>query len=303
MIANPSAGRGRAGRILRRVLHILGKRAEYWITKEPGHAETLARQAVREGFSTVVAAGGDGTVHEIANGLLDENRQDVCLGVLPVGSGNDYAASLALPGNAERLAEIVSGPIVRRVDVGLVQCATGKRRWFVNTLGFCLSGAVVWETCHVRHLRGLALYAWGAIRAIWRHFRAPLTKIKFDDTQVTLPTLFLTVALGKREGGGFLVAPQAELDDGWFDYLHGSQISRLGALWYMPALALGRIPENDPAVRTGRCRRLEISAEEPFAIHADGEVFSGPQDRVCPLSVELRPRALPVKAFSRNQAP
>lgn len=296
VIANPSAGRGMGGRLLRKVLALLGKRTEYWVSKEPGHAEHLARQAVDAGFTTVIAAGGDGTVHEIANGLLETAGNGVSLGVLPVGSGNDYAASLELPTDADRLADILAGPAIRPVDVGLVQSEAGKRRWFVNTLGFCLSGAVVWEIRRVRWLRGLPLYAWGALRAIVRHFRAPLTQLRFDETSLTTPTLFLTVAVGKREGGGFVVAPDAELDDGWFDYLHGSRISRLAALWYMPALALGRLPRNDPAVKTGRCHSVEVKSEEPLIIHTDGEVFAAPADAVRHVTAKVLPGTLMVKA-------
>lgn len=296
LISNPKAGRGQGGRVLRKVLQLLGKQTECWISKEPGHAVELARQAADVGFGTVIAAGGDGTVHEIANGLLDAKREGVALGVLPLGSGNDYAASLNLPREVNQLAEILSGDTVRRVDAGVVTTDTGKRRWFVNTLGFCLSGAVVWEIRKVRWLQGLSLYAWGALRAIVRHFRAPFTRLKFDAEQLNLPTLFLTVALGRQEGGGFVVAPSAELDDGLFDYLHGTRISRLGALWYMPALAKGRIPVNDPAVRVGRCRSLEVRADEPLIIHCDGEVLSGPDDNVREVRVEIQPGVLSVKA-------
>src|SRR5262245_99841 len=96
VICNPAAARGAAGRRFRRIQQLLGQRANYQSSAEPGHTEQLAHEAALAGYATVVAAGGDGTVHEVANGLLSTENREVALGVIPLGSGNDYAASLGL---------------------------------------------------------------------------------------------------------------------------------------------------------------------------------------------------------------
>src|SRR5262245_54024018 len=96
VIFNPSAGRGQARRHLDRLRRALGTRGEFRPTRSPGHAEELARQAALDGFPFVAAAGGDGTVHEVVNGLLQADRPEAVLAVLPIGSANDYADSLGL---------------------------------------------------------------------------------------------------------------------------------------------------------------------------------------------------------------
>src|ERR1041385_8306255 len=95
VIFNPTAGRQRANQRLAQLRRAWANRAVFWPTERPGHGEELAKQAALEGYSTVVAAGGDGTVHEIANGLIDAGRSDTIFGIVPIGSANDYAASLA----------------------------------------------------------------------------------------------------------------------------------------------------------------------------------------------------------------
>jgi len=295
VIYNPAAARGSSGRRLKRIGKLLAADVEYMQSKEKGHVEELAVQAATSGFETVAAAGGDGTVHEVANGLLRADVPGVALGVLPLGSGNDYAASLCLPREEEGLAAVLTGPSARLVDVGLVESSHGCRRFFVNTLGFSLSAAVVWEIQHISGLKGMALYGLGALRAIWRHFKSPMTRMILDERYWETPTLFLTIALGKREGGGFLVAPDAELDDGWFDYLHGGRLTRLQALGYLPALAQGTLPTDNTAISRGRCRSFRIESDDPLLAHCDGELLAGPHDEVTQIDARLLPGRLAVR--------
>jgi YegS/Rv2252/BmrU family lipid kinase len=295
VISNPAAARGSSARRFQKIRQLLEPHAEFVASKERGHVEALAHEAALAGYATVVAAGGDGTVHEVANGLLRAGRPDVALGVLPLGSGNDYAASLNLPRDPAALCQSLVSGSVRRVDVGLVEDGNGKSRHFVNTLGIGLTGAVVWEVQQIHGLRGMALYGLGALRAIGRHFRASATTLHFDHTPLETATLLLALAIGRREGGGFIVAPNALLDDGLFDYLHGSQLTRLQTLWYLPGLAFGRLPRGDPLVRSGRCTSLALETTEPLMVHCDGEVFAGPSSGPQRLSARILPSALAIR--------
>lgn len=299
VICNPAAARGAAGRRFRRIRQLLGQHADYQSSAGPGHAEQLAREAALAGYAAVVAAGGDGTVHEVANGLLGTEGGDVAMGVIPLGSGNDYAASLGLSNHDEDLCQKLLEGHSRQVDVGRVTNGKGRSRYFVNTLGLGLGAAVVWEIQHIRALQGMALYGLGALRAIWRHFQTLDTRFQLDGKSLDLPTLFMSVALGRREGGGFLVAPEAELDDGLFDYLHASRLSRLQALWYLPGLARGRLPTNVAAIRRGRCEKLTLECTTPLLVHVDGELFAAPGQDVKHLLVTLLPKALRVRAPAR----
>lgn len=294
VIHNPKAGRGGAvGRSWRRIQEALGASAEYRATTEPDHAAELAEEAARAGFRTVAAAGGDGTVHEVANGLLRAAQADCAFGVIPLGSGNDYARMLRLPKDPRRLAERLLSEEAWAVDAGRVTADGGRReRWFVNTAGFGLSGVVTYEASKITGLKGVPLYGLAALRAIRSSFRAIGTALRFDEELSPGPTLYLAIALGRAEGGGFVVAPNAELDDGWFDYVHAGPMSRLSALGYLPRMLLGKLPASRGPIRRGRCRRVIIEADEPLHCHTDGELFSQPGAEAKRFEVTLAPKAL-----------
>ena len=136
LIANPNAGRGRVGTALPRVEQVLRSQGlGYRIvrTTHPGHATEAARQALRGGERFLVAVGGDGTVHEVVNGMLGDGRpSDAVLGVVAAGSGCDFVRSFGLPGDAGQAAGRLAGDAVHPIDVGRVTCAGGKPRYFVN---------------------------------------------------------------------------------------------------------------------------------------------------------------------------
>ena len=300
VIGNPAAARGHATASFRRIQRLLGAQADFQFSRSPGHAEELARAAALQGYATVVAAGGDGTVHEVANGVLQAGRSDVAFGVIPLGSGNDYAACLQTPTDLRELCQnLLTGPSAA-VDVGEVSDLSGRQRFFVNTLGLGLSGAVTWESRRIKGLRGLALYGLAAIRAIQRQFHVLETVLTFDDQRSDLPTLYMSIALGQREGGGFIVAPDAKLDDGLFDYLHAGRLTRLQSLAYLPRLALGKLPDHDPIVRRGQCRKLIVESKSPLIVHVDGEMFAHPSDAVNYLQIRLLPRRLLIRGRSET---
>src|SRR5438105_4214159 len=137
VIFNPTAGRQRARRRVELLRRSWGTHADFWPTEGPGHAETLAYQAAQAGFRIVAAAGGDGTVHEVANGLLRAARPEVQFAVVPIGSANDYAFSLGPEGDALNGAQTTAE---RTVDVGLVSDEHGRQRHFVCCLGLGLNG-------------------------------------------------------------------------------------------------------------------------------------------------------------------
>ena len=289
VIFNPHSGRGRAARRLATLQHQWADRAVFWPTAQPGHAEELATKAAREGFKVVAAAGGDGTVHEVANGLLAADRPDVAFAVVPVGSANDFAHSLAFGNGAAPAAAR------RWVDVGFVRDGTGRRRRFVNCLGLGFTGMVTVESRNIKRLQGIALYGLATLRALVFHHACPRTEVTIDDRPPeTWPTLMLSVLLGRREGG-FVLAPHAVMDDGLFDYVHVGELSRFEVVRLLPRLALAGPPENNPKVRLGRCRRLMLRSPTPLAVHIDGEFFARPADNIRDLEIGIEPRALCVQ--------
>jgi diacylglycerol kinase (ATP) len=279
---------------------LLNHHAEFRPSTEAGQALALSEAAAKEGFPTVVAAGGDGTVHEVANGIL-RSGCPTALGVMPLGSGNDYATMIGTPPSPYDVVARLLSSETWAVDVGEVTDDRGRSRFFLNTLGFGMSGAVTWEAAKLkgrwRDLRGLPLYGIAAVRAIWNSFTpVPITLTLDGQTQET-HVLYLAVALGRCEGGGFVVAPQAKLDDGWFDYLQAGQLTRLQALGYIPRLALGWLPEGKAAIRMGQCRTIEMQSTQPFYAHTDGEQLTIPADGVRSLRIRLLPRLLRIRGL------
>jgi diacylglycerol kinase family enzyme len=292
VIFNPAAGRNEAGRRLRRLLRGWGSHCNLIATTRPGHAEELALKAVHDGFQVVAAAGGDGTVHEVANGILRAAPPAVTFGVIPIGSANDYDYSLTLleDGTSE------AGSHIHHVDVGMVEEPGGRSRYFVNTLSLGLNGAVTLEARRIRRLQGLPLYALATVRALWYHYACPVMTLTIDGQERRVPTLMLSVCLGRREGG-FVMAPHVKLDDGMFEFVHASDMSRLGVLRFLPRLALYGPPANHPKVWMGRCKEIKLLSEAPITAHADGEFFSLPEDYIREMTIQVLPKKLTVQRF------
>ena len=290
VIYNPAAGKGRASGRLNRLRRTLGKLAEFWPTNASGQAEDLALRAAQTGFPIVAAAGGDGTVHEVANGLVRSAVPDVTLAVVPVGSANDYAHSLGLDQRWWQHPDPTVLP--HRVDVGVVR-STGRSRYFVNGLGLGFNGAVTLESRRIKRLQGLALYGLAFLRALWSSFHRPLMTVQFDNAEArTVATLALSLALGRREGN-FVVAPNALLDDGLFDFVHAGPLRRRDLLKFVPGMITGRLRQH-PDVWMGTCHRVRLRSVAALTIHVDGEFFCLPQEDVREIEIELLPGRLQV---------
>ena len=294
VIYNPAAGRGRAERLLRALPASLAGGAELRATMKEGDGIELARRACDAGFARVVAAGGDGTVHEVANGVLQSGRRDVVFGTWPVGSANDFAFTLGL--GAWWKAREQNPPLeVLEVDVGRVT-APGRERYFVDAVGVGFNGMVTIEARKTKRLAGLPLYAWAFLKALARHFATPPMTIRFDDREVTAPTLALSILNGQREGN-FPLRPDASLTDGQFDYMHAQALTRLHLVRYLPAMVRGRLPEGHPRLALGRAGRIEVRSAVPLCVHADGEFVCVPEDGVRAVEIEVLPKRLKVEVY------
>ena len=290
VIFNARAGNGRAAERLRRLRRVLGPRADFRATTGRGHGEELALDAARAGFPVVAAAGGDGTVHEVANGLLRSGRAETTLAVVPLGSANDYSHSLGLGPDWWLHADPSVEPAP--VDIGVVREPGGRETYFVNNLGIGLTGATALEAERV-HLPGLGRYMVGLLRTLCFRYHYPLMDVTLDGETRREPTLALSLGIGKREGN-FVLVPRAELDDGLFDYLHAGALTRRTLLRLVPAGVAGRLPTDFPGLRLGRCRRASLVSDVALVAHTDGEFFCRPEQDVRALEAELLPGRLRV---------
>jgi diacylglycerol kinase (ATP) len=290
VIFNPTAGRGRAPQRMESLRRTLGERAVFEPTEAAGQAEELAFRAVGDGFAVIGAAGGDGTVHEVANGILRAGKPNVAMAVYPIGSANDYAYTLSL--ESEWWLRKDYSREARLVDVGQMVLPDGRQRFFVNGIGIGFNGAVTIESQRIKRLQGVLLYTLALLRAMVSHYDQPVMGITIDGSLRQVPTLAFTVAIGRREGN-FILAPEAVVDDGLFDYLHAGPIRRWELLRYVPGMITGNLPTH-PALWTGRCRQVSLCSEAPLPVHLDGEVFSRPEDGVRELDIQILPRTLQV---------
>ncbi len=235
-----------------------------------------------------------------AEGLLLAQRPDVAFAVIPIGSANDYAHSLELGDDWWRRPDPAIA--ARQVDVGQV-CSGSRSRFFCNGLGLGFNGFVTLEAQRIRFVRGLPLYALALLRALFYRFATPAMTVQLDkEPPCHGPTLALSAALGRREGN-FVVAPDALLDDGAFDFVHAGALRRRSLLGFLPGLVTGNLPSH-PAVKRGRCRSIRVQSQTPLIVHVDGEFFCLPGDGVHELEVDLLPGALRVLGrLSRGTGP
>jgi diacylglycerol kinase (ATP) len=293
LILNPICNHGRSQQNAADLRPLLaGLEADWGGTEYPGHAIELARQAGEQGHDLVIALGGDGTVHEVINGLMQvppEKRP--ALGIVPLGSGNDFAHILGLhiePALALRAA--LEGTL-HPLDMASVCDENGRLEYFNNTLGIGFDAVVNYYTRQITRIHGFMMYFVALIRTIFRHFETVDLHVETDRETWDLNTLMLAVGNGPREGGGFLVTPDARLDDGILNYVTIHKISRLLMLRLVPEVMKGT-HGRFKVVRMGTCRKMNVSGAKPLVVHCDGEVYAGLGTDIRKLAIEILPAAL-----------
>lgn len=281
VILNPAADRGRAADLAHLIRAWLGAHTSFeWAeTNGPGHAIELAEGAARDGFEWIVAAGGDGTVHEVANGILRVNeagRASPALGVIPIGSGNDFAWMSGAPlGDPQAAIRRLLEGEVRCVDAGVIadERGVGAQRYFVNGAGLGFDAVVTIESRKIKRLHGFPMYVAAVLQTMRFYYRAVPAKVDNDGHRIELPLLMMSIANGRRYGGGFLVCPDARLEDGDLDVCLVPQVSRAAMLGFIPRFMKGT-HVTDRRVTMRRAERVSVRCEQPIAIHVDGEIYS-----------------------------
>jgi YegS/Rv2252/BmrU family lipid kinase len=295
LIANPNAGRGQVDGALPRVESVLkNENLSYRIvrTTYPGHATEAARQALRNGERYLVAVGGDGTVHEVVNGMVSGGGPlvaDAVLGVVAAGSGSDFVRSFGLPPDAEQAARHLSGDQVRPIDVGTVTCADGETRCFVNIAEVGLGAAVVARAAGLKagRLLGGARYAAGFWLTLPRFRPAPV-RLDADGQYHAWRAFNVVVANCRFYGGGMQISPNSDPGDGLLDILVMTG-PKSDSFTTLPKVYKGaHLPHRNIAEL--RTARLGLDAEPCFPVEADGEVLG-----TTPASFGIIPGAIRLK--------
>ncbi|MEN9634437.1 MAG: hypothetical protein RL077_2841 [Verrucomicrobiota bacterium] len=285
IIFNPHSGRNRRrpglGDDIRSFISARSLDAELLVTEGPGHATQLARAAVAAGASVVVAVGGDGTMNEVAQGLVGG---PAALGLVPCGSGNGLARHLEVartPLAALQLATGGDGRIVA-IDTGL---ANGRP--FFNAMGLGFDAEVSAAFNQSKH-RGLAAYARVGVGAL-RKFRSEQCRITSGASRTDLEVLLIAVANSDQYGNNARIAPGARADDGLLDLVAIRPLGWLGASLLVPRLFFGNISHSRSVFRLTKAR-FTIERAASGLIHTDGETHA----TTALIEVSVRPRSLRV---------
>lgn len=281
VILNPTAGSPEHVRSWQERAKSLAGDCPIRVTSHSGEAEALARRAVEEGFARIVAAGGDGTVSQVANGLAGSNA---ILGVLPMGSVNVFAMELGLPlHNLQRCWDIIEDTNLRLVDM-----PSANNRYFVQLAGVGLDAQVVKETSLAfKRSFGPLSYLISAAQIAAR--QPPKLFIESEHTSLEEGS-FVLVGNGRLYGGPFPFFKQAVIDDGLFDVVVFKRLGYLEIIRYLQDVVFSadiKVPE----IEYFQTRQLRITSEQDVPVELDGELAGN-----CPVDFRIRKRALRVLA-------
>lgn len=295
VIINSRSGSGR-GREQTEVINSLGRRygdLDIFPTQRPRHATELAAAAAAEGYDLVAAAGGDGTVHEVINGLVQGDHSPLPLGIIPIGSGNDLAFGLGFHEEAEEAVQRIFSGTPQPLDLGRITDDRGKTEVFANNLGIGFDAIVVMRTETITRLHGFPMYFAAVLQTILFYYQIPYLEITFDGDSVNQRSLFLYGGLGPRGGGGFLLTPDAKWDDDLIDTCLVNPIGRLTMLKMLSSAMKGtHVTSGHVTMRQNR--EIRVKSSSPMPIHLDGEMFAYPRDNVREVTITSLPAALRV---------
>ncbi len=270
-IVNPAAKHGATGRQLPAIKELLGagQDVEILASDRPEHAREIAASA--EGFDTILAVGGDGTVHEVLNGLMARDQSArPALGVIPTGSGNDYARTLGVSFDLSTAVRQVMSGVAERVDIGIVNDV-----YFANSAAIGLDARVTAKAVDMKvstGWSGLPLYLRSLFYVLFNQFYSHPVTLQFDDEDPHERTLLLiAMTNGPTYGGGFFITPTAVRDDGLLDVCVFDEVTLFGALWRLPFVIVGRHEGMRP-VHMSRHARVRLWSERPIEGQIDGEV-------------------------------
>jgi diacylglycerol kinase (ATP) len=298
VILNPAAGHGNGARALPAIRTAL---AYYEIPYElvqttgPNDATRLAQQAIADGVEVIIAAGGDGTLNEIINGLMAYKQPGVKLpavGVLCVGRGNDFAGSVGIPAEIDAACRLIKEGPRRQIDVGRV---TGgiypQGRYFINAVGIGFDAVGTIEVSKLPRWGGFLSFVIAIFKTIFLYNQAPQAEIRYDGNTLTQRSLLISMMNGRRLGGGFFLAPSARQDDGLIDLCIAEQMTSFQIIRLIPHFMKGT-HVTQPKIKMAQAHRVTIhSLDGPLPTQTDGEIIS---TEGWEIEVEMLPRQIEV---------
>jgi len=297
LIVNPVAGAGRGAALAPRLqdeLRRQGAEFDMVMTEGPDHAVDLARQAVTDGCRLVVAVGGDGTMHEVVNGLVvgGEVSADLVLGAVSCGTGADFARTVGLEREPIAAAHRLVHGVDRRIDLGVIHCwREGKEmvEYFPNSAGLGFDGEVADRSNRMPKWLGARIHYLLSLVITLVAYRNKQVVVTLDDRTLELRANFVVAANGRYFGGGMHIAPDATPDDGLFDVVIAGDVGKLELLKLVPSVYKGTHLSH-PKAYVYRSRTVHVESTERMVLQADGELVGE-----APVTFRLLPGALTVR--------
>lgn len=282
-IVNPAAGKSKASKLIPKITsHMENRKIHFKIinTEYPGHAKELASKAKEEGFDMVVAVGGDGTLYEVVNGGVGK---DIKIGVIPAGTGNDLAKTLLIPRDTIGALDVIIAGKEKKIDLGKI-----NGHYFINVAGAGFDCDVLVETQKLKkYLSGILAYIVGIFKALI-NYKPRKMELILDGKKLSEQVFLIAIANGKYYGGGMKVAPDADIQDGYFDICVVKHVSKLTVIKLLKTFVNGEHTKH-PRVDTYKAKTIEIYSEKPFPVNADGEIAGS-----TPIKMECIPQILTV---------
>ena len=273
MFVNPAAGRGRAGRRLSRILDVFAEAGidmDLQTSRSVGDLEDQIRIAVGSGAERIIVAGGDGSIHEAVNGIM-RAEGSAKLGIIPTGTGNDFAKACAIPLDWEQASRLLAARLTtdstyRQIDIGRM-----NDRYFANGAGIGFDAKVTKVARSYRWPIGDLIYLLAIFRCMVDGIATPNVTIVADGLNWDAPLTLASISNGAWVGGMFHIAPMARNNDGQLELLIASPVSRLRIMSLLPKLIRGEHMA-EPEISHASVRRVRIEASTPVPSHLDGEV-------------------------------
>jgi YegS/Rv2252/BmrU family lipid kinase len=298
VILNPVAGHGNGARALPMIEQLLTKHGivfDLVRTEHPGHGIELTKRAVESGIEVIISAGGDGTLNEVINGVMQSRQAGVrqpAIGILGVGRGNDFGGSIGLPADLDQACQILAKGDRRWVDIGRV--AGGiypEGRYFGNCVGVGFDAIATIEAAKLPRWGGFISFIVAIFRTIFLYNHAPLATIEFGNQTITQRSLMISIMNGRRLGGGFYLAPNSQFDDGLLDLCIAEQMSSFQVIRMIPLFMHGT-QATQKTIKTGQAAKIAITAHDgPLPTQTDGEIISTEGTH---LEIELLPHQIEI---------
>jgi diacylglycerol kinase (ATP) len=298
IIANPVAGSGAGARAIPKIIRLLNEyQIEYDLVKTEciGHGIELTRESVNHDFDVIVASGGDGTVNEIINGLMQAKmagENPPAFGILGAGRGNDLAYSANVPHDLDQAVKTLAEDHRRCIDIGhVVGGRYPEGRFFGNCVGVGFDAVTTIEVSKMPRLGGFLSFFIAVLKTIFLYYKGPLIKVTYDHQEITQHCLMVSIMNGQRLGGGFWTAPDAEMEDGLLNLCIAREVTRRRILALIPYFLKGT-QETQEEITMGKAAKISIRAiDGVLPAQTDGEILCTDGNQ---LEIEILPEQLEV---------